>query len=79
MNMNFQQILQFIKAGNNPEQLVMTMLNMRTKNNPIMQNVLQLLQLKDYQGIESVARNLAEQRGVDFDKAFNDFRNNLGL
>lgn len=79
MNMNFQQILQFIKAGNNPEQLLMAMLSMKAKNNPVMQNILQLVQMKDYQGIETVARNLSEQRGVDFDKAFNDFRNNLGL
>lgn len=77
--MNLQQMIQFIKAGNNPEQFIMTMLQMKAGNNPVMQNILQLAQTKDQKGLESVARNLAKQRGVDFDKAFNDFRKNLGL
>lgn len=77
--MNLQQMIQFIKAGNNPEQFIMTMLNTQAKGNPVMQNILQLAQTKDQKSLETVARNLAKQRGVDFDKAFNDFRNILGL
>ena len=29
--------------------------------------------------IENIARNLCKERGVDFDKEFNSFRQNLGL
>lgn len=78
-NMNFQQMIQFIKAGNNPEQFVMMMLQNGAKNNPVFANILQLAQNRNYQGVENVVKNLAKQRGIDFDKEFNDFRNTLGL
>lgn len=77
--MNFQQMIQFIKAGNNPEQFVMMMLQNGTKNNPVFANILQLAQNKDYQGVENVVKNLAKQRGIDFDKEFNNFRQTLGF
>lgn len=77
--MNFQQIIQFIKAGNNPEQFVMMMLQNGAKNNPVFANILQLAQNKDYQGVENVVKNLAKQRGIDFDKEFNNFRQTLGF
>lgn len=77
--MNFQQMIQFIKAGNNPEQFVMMMLQNGAKNNPVFANILQLAQNKDYQGVENVVKNLAKQRGIDFDKEFNNFRQTLGF
>lgn len=77
--MNFQQLVQFIKAGNNPEQFVMMMLQNGAKNNLVFANILQLAQNKNYQGVENVVKNLAKQRGIDFDKEFNDFRHTLGL
>ena len=77
--MNFQEMIQFIKAGNNPEQFVMTMLRTQSKNNPIMANILELAEHKNYQGVENVVKNLAKQKGIDFDKEFNNFRKTLGF
>ena len=77
--MNFQQMIQFIKAGNNPEQFVMMILQNGAKNNPVFANILQLAQNKNYQGVENVVKNLAKQRGIDFDKEFNNFRQTLGF
>lgn len=77
--MNFQQMIQFIKAGNNPEQFVMMMLQNGAKNNPVFANILQLAQNRNYQGVENVVKNLAKQRGIDFDKEFNNFRQTLGF
>ena len=77
--MNFQQMIQFIKAGNNPEQFVMMMLQNGAKNNPVFANILQLVQNRNYQGVENVVKNLAKQRGIDFDKEFNNFRQTLGF
>lgn len=77
--MNLQQIIQFIKSGNNPEQMIMSMLQTNAKNNPVMMNVLQLARNGNYKEIEQVARNLAQQRGVDFDAEFSNFRKTLGL
>jgi hypothetical protein len=77
--MNFQEIIQFIKSGNNPEQMILSMLQTNSKNNPVMMNILQLAKQGNYKQIEQVARNLAQQRGVDFDKEFTNFRKTLGL
>ena len=77
--MNLQQMIQFIKARNNPEQFVMMMLQNGAKNNPVFANILQLVQNKNYKGVENVIKNLAKQRGIDFDKEFNNFRQTLGF
>ena len=77
--MKFQQMVQFIKAGNNPEQFIMMMLQNGAKNNPVFANILQLAQNKNYKGVENVVKNLAKQRGIDFDKEFNNFRQTLGF
>lgn len=77
--MNFQEIIQFIKSGNNPEQLVLSMLQANSKNNPVMMNILQLAKQGNYKQIEQIARNLAQQRGVNFDKELTNFRKTLGL
>lgn len=77
--MNFQEIIQFIKSGNNPEQMILSMLQTNSKNNPVMMNILQLVKQGDYKQIEQVVKNLAQQRGVDFDKEFTNFRKTLGL
>lgn len=77
--MNFQQMIQFIKADNNPEQFIMMMLQNGAKNNPVFANILQLAQNKNYKGVENVVKNLAKQRGIDFDKEFNNFRQTLGF
>lgn len=77
--MNFQEIIQFIKSGNNPEQMILSMLQTNSKNNPVMMNILQLAKQGNYKQIEQVARNLAQQRGIDFDKEFTNFRKTLGL
>lgn len=74
MPINAMQLIQMIKGGNNPEQLVMNILNERAKDNPMFANMLQLAQRKDSVGLEQIARNLAKERGMDFDKEFANFK-----
>ena len=70
--MNFFQMLK----GGNPQQMVMKMMNNpQMTNNPIAQNILNMAKNGDLQGIEEMGRNIAKERGIDFDKAFNDFKN----
>lgn len=73
--MNFMQILQLIKNGMNPQQLVMGML--QQNNNPILQNANILAQNGDIKALEQLARNLSQQRGLDFDTEFANFKNQL--
>ena len=56
----------------NPQQLVAQIL--QQNNNPILQNANILAQNGDMKALEQLARNLSQQRGVDFDKEFNNFR-----
>ena len=68
-NINPYQLIQLIKNGNNPQQLLMNILNQRgQQNNPILNNAVNLAQKGDSRSLEQLARNLAQQRGLDFDK-----------
>ena len=73
------QIIQFIKSGGNPQQMVMNMLQQQAGNTPIGQNLLTMAKNNDSKGIEQVARNLCKQRGLDFDTEFAAFKQQLGL
>ena len=79
MNNSIMQFMQMIKSGGNPQQLAMNMLQQQAGNSPIGQNLLKLAQNNDGKGIEQVARNLCAQRGLDFDKEFAAFKQQLGL
>lgn len=74
MPINGLQLIQMIKGGNNPQQLVMSVLQQRAQENPMYANLLKLAQDNDQQGLEQIARNLAKERGMDFDKEFANFK-----
>lgn len=76
--MNPLNILTMIKQGQNPQQIMLSLLQQNT-NNPMIQNLLQLAQNNDKIGIENIARNILKERGMDFDKEFNSFRKNLRI
>lgn len=75
---NPMQLVQMIKSGQNPQQLLMHVLEQQP-NNPMVNNLLYLAKNNRTADIEQIARNISQQRGIDFDKEFNAFRNNLGL
>lgn len=75
MNMNPLQLIQLIKGGQNPQQLLMSI--MQNNNNPILQNAMGMAQHGNVSGLEMLARNIAQQKGIDFDKAFSEFQSYL--
>ena len=77
MQMNPMQIIQMIKNGSNPQQLIMSFL--QQQNNPMANNLLQMAQNGNTNGIEQIARNICAQKGLDFDKEFNSFKQQLGI
>ena len=79
MKQNPMQILQFVKKSKNPQQAVYNIVEKQMGNNPIFSNLLALAKNNKGEEIENIARNLCKERGVDFDKEFNSFRQNLGL
>lgn len=75
--MNPMQLIQMIKGGSNPQQLMMSFL--QQQNNPMANNLLQMAQNGNISGIEQIARNMCSQKGLDFDKEFNSFKQQLGI
>jgi hypothetical protein len=69
-----QDFMQIIKNGN-PQELVLNMLQKDAqRGNQVAGTLIQMINSGDSQGIERVARNIAKEKGIDFDKEFNSFK-----
>lgn len=79
MEFNPLQVIQSIKQGQNPEQIIMSIVQERMGGTPMGQNILNLAKNKDSQQLEEIAKNICSQKGIDYNTAFNAFKNNLGL
>ena len=77
--MDLQQIISLIKYGQNPQALTMDLIKQKLGNSSMAQNLLNLAQKGDAQGLEQIARNICASRGLDYDTEFTNFKNNLGL
>lgn len=79
MNFNPMDLIQMIKSGQNPQQLMMYVLEQRAQENPMYANLLSLAKNNQSKEIEQIARNVMKEKGLDFDKEFTNFKNSLGL
>ena len=70
------QLIQMIKGGMNPQQLVSQILP-QFNNIPVVQNAYNMMQNRDIKGLEQIARNLSQQRGIDFDTEYTNFKNSF--
>ncbi|MBR4983841.1 MAG: hypothetical protein IKY94_14950 [Lachnospiraceae bacterium] len=48
-------------------------------SNPLFANLLNLAKSNNASEIEAVARNMFKEKGLDFDKEFNTFKQNFGF
>ena len=71
---NPMYIIQQIRQGKNPSQLMMGILESSAMNNPIYANLLTMAKEGRTADIEAFARNVAKERGIDFDKEFSRFK-----
>lgn len=76
--MNPMQLIQMLKGGN-PQQMLMGMLTQQSGNNPMMKNVLEMVQKNDAAGVEQLARNLAKEKGINADDAISQIRQQFGM
>ena len=75
----FSQIANLVKSGN-PQQMVLSMLEQNAnQGNAVAANLMQLARQGNTREIEQIARNIAKEKGVDFDKEFNSFKQMFGL
>ncbi len=77
--MNLMELIQMIRNGQNPQQIAMNLLQTQMSNTPLGANLLNLAKTNNTAEIEQIARNLMQQRGLDFDKEFANFKKQLGL
>ena len=74
-----KMLIQMIKQGNNPQQLMLSILQGQAYNNPLGKNLLSLAQSGRTDELEKVVRNMyAQQGGQNFDQDFEAFKRALG-
>ena len=79
MPTNMIDFIKVIKQGN-PQAFVMNILQQDAqKGNPIAGNLIKMINSGDSRGIEQVARNIAKEKGIDFDKEFSKFKNQFHI
>lgn len=78
-NLNPMQIMQLIQSGNNPQQLVIQLLEQQAQNNLMAANVLQLAKENKPMDIEQVVKNIMQTKGLDYNKEVVAFKNLFGL
>lgn len=72
---NPMQFMNMLKGIKSPKDAVINMI--KTNNNPMVKNLVEMAEKGDSQGVENFARNLYQQQGRDFDKEFNEFMSNF--
>ena len=73
MNNPMSMLKQYMTKGMTPKGII----NQISVNNPILNNVIGMAKNGNSSGVENFARNICKQRGIDFDTAFGQFRNNF--
>lgn len=72
-------LIQMMKSGQNPQQLLMSILEGQAGTNPVSANLLDMVKDNRKGDIEQFARNYFASNGMDFDKEFNAFKKTYGL
>ena len=74
-----KMLIQMIRQVNNPQQLMLSILQGQAYNNPLGKNLLNLAQQGKTADIEKIVRNLyTQQGGQNFDQDFEAFKRALG-
>ena len=64
MQVDYMKLLQAIRNGANPQQLVMEVLEGQMASTPMGKNLLQLVKENKTSEIEKIARNICEQKNL---------------
>lgn len=67
--------MEFLKTIKNPQKFAMDM--MKQNSNPMMKNLMEMVQSGNTKQIEQFARNICKERSIDFDKEFANFMKNI--
>lgn len=78
-NVNPTMLVQAIRNGQNPQQLMLNILQNNMSSSPINANLYRLVKNGNTAEIEKIVRNIAKTQGIDFDVEFPAFVEKLGL
>ncbi len=74
--MNPMQLIRgYMSKGMTPKGMVKSMVG----NNPIFNNLIEMADKGDSQGVERFARNLLKERGLDLDKEMQNMKKTLNI
>ena len=76
---NPMMLIQMIKNGQNPQQLLMSILEGQAGGNPVNKNLINMVKDGKTADIEAFARNYFASQGKDFDTEFKNFKETYGL
>ena len=66
------QFMSMLKSIKNPKEAVINII--KSNNNPMLKNLVEMAEKGDMQGVENFARNVYKEQGKDFDQEFNNFK-----
>lgn len=69
------QLIQMLKYANNPQELLINILKQQMPNNPVTENLLQMIQNGNTSGIEQFAKNLCKEKGINPEQAISELKN----
>lgn len=72
---NPMQMMSLLKGIKNPKEAVISMI--KSNNNPMVKNLVEMAEKGDSEGIETFARNMFKEQGRDFDSEIKQFMNNF--
>lgn len=79
MQFNPLMILNRIRNGENPQQIMMSYIQSSIGNTPMGANLIELIKNNKTDEIEKIARNLAKEKGINFNDGLIAFKQDLGL
>ena len=72
---NPMQFINMLKGIKSPKDAVINMI--KSNNNPMIENLVEMAEKGDNEGIEKFARNMFKEQGRDFDFEIKQFMNNF--
>lgn len=75
--MNPMSIFQMIRSGSPQGFLKQVMGNNEIMSNPMAKNAIDMAQKGDAKGIETLARNLCKEKGINPDEFMKEIKNNM--
>lgn len=73
-------IFQVINSIRNPKQIIEQITaNSQLMSNPMIKNAVDMVQRGDSKGIEQLARNIAETKGINADEIFNQVKSRINF